>query len=199
MKVLFPFLFLAMAASPAANRVLLRDIDGKILGNLLDSENRASVLFFVTNDCPISNQFAPEIQRICGAYSEGGFQCYLVYVDPDLTAPLIRQHLEEFGHESPAILDNRHRLVEFAGATITPEVCVFSPKGEILYRGRINNFYERLGRPRRNVTEHDLRSALDRIRDGLPISPARTQAIGCFIPTELVAKKRETQSRQRPF
>ena len=188
-KLLFPFLLLVMVASPGSDQVLLRDIDGRVLGDLLDSAHRASILFFVSHDCPISNQFAPEIQRICGTYAEDGFQCFLVYVDPDLTAGLIRQHLQEFGHQAPAILDSRHRLVEFSGATITPEVGVFSPQGEILYRGRINNFYERLGKPRRIVTEHDLRSALDQIRDGLPISPARTQAIGCFIPTELVKRK----------
>ena len=56
-------------------------------------------------------------------------------------------------------------------------------------RGRINNLYERLGKPRRIVTVHDLRSALDQTRDGLPISPVRTQAIGCFMPTELVKRK----------
>ncbi len=178
-----------MTAPSASKQELLRDLDGRVLANLFDSDKRANILFFITTDCPISNQFSPEIQRICGAYSEDGFQCYLVYVDPDLTAELIRQHLEDFGHRSPAILDNRHRLVELAGATITPEACVFSPQGEILYRGRINNFYERLGRSRRKVTEHDLRRALDGIRDGLPISPARTQAIGCFIPTELVANQ----------
>ena len=185
-KLLFSFLFLPVVTPFPAEEIPLRDIEGKIQGDLLNSEHRASVLFFITHDCPISNQFAPEIQRICGTYEEDGFQCFLVYVDPDLTAGLIRRHLQEFGHQAPAILDSRHRLVEFAGATVTPEVGVFSPRGEILYRGRINNLYERLGRPRRIVTEHDLRGALDQIRDDLPVSPARTQAIGCFVPTQLV-------------
>ena len=31
----------------------------------LKPEGKASVLFFITSDCPISNSYAPEIQRIC--------------------------------------------------------------------------------------------------------------------------------------
>ncbi len=185
LNLLFSLLFLPAVTPFPTHEMPLLDIEGKMVGDLLNSEHRASVLFFITHDCPISNQLAPEIQRICSTYEEDGFQCYLVYVDPDLTAGLIRRHLREFGYQAPAILDGRHQLVEFAGATITPEVGVFSPAGEILYRGRINNLYERLGRPRRIVTEHDLRGALDQIRDDLPVSPARTQAIGCFVPTEL--------------
>ncbi len=169
--------------SEGTDQILLQDIEGRELGDLLNSDYAASILFFVTHDCPISNQFAPEIQRICRTYQKDRFQCYLVYVDPDLTAEQIREHQADFGHESPAILDNSLRLVEFAEATITPEVAVVSEKGDILYRGRINNFYERLGRPRRHVTKHDLRLALDQIRDGLAVAKTRTQAIGCFIPT----------------
>lgn len=166
-----------------SDQILLYDIEGQELGDLFNSEHTAHILFFVTHDCPISNQLAPEIQRICTSYEGERFQCYLIYVDPDLTVEEVREHVADYGHKSPAILDTNHRLVELAGATITPEVAVFSKSGRLLYRGRINNFYERLGRPRRNVTSHDLRVALDQIGQKLPVEPGRTQAIGCFIPT----------------
>lgn len=179
-------LILPLAAelgSGGSDQILLYDIEGQELGDLLNSENTANILFFVTHDCPISNRFAPEIQRICTSYEGDRFQCYLVYVDPDLTAEEVRKHVADYGHEAPAILDTSHRLVELAGATITPEVAVFSKSGRLLYRGRINNRYEGLGRPRRNVTSHDLRVALDQVGEKLPVEPGRTQAIGCFIST----------------
>jgi len=44
-----------------------------------------AVLFFVTNDCPISNAFAPEITRICSEYGPKGVDCSLVYVDPTIS------------------------------------------------------------------------------------------------------------------
>ena len=59
LRFLPPLLFLVMVAPPGREKILLRDVDGKVLGDLLDSDDRASILFFVTHDCPISNRFAP--------------------------------------------------------------------------------------------------------------------------------------------
>ena len=56
------------------------------------------------------------------------------------------------------------------------------PPGAALYRGRINNFYAALGKPRRMVTVHDLRDALE-CRPGRQAGrQPETQAVGCFIP-----------------
>src|SRR5690349_5432923 len=55
----------------------------------------AGVLFFVTNDCPISNFYAPEIQRICGEYAAKGISCATVYVDPTLQPAAVRKHVND--------------------------------------------------------------------------------------------------------
>lgn len=161
---------------------VLVDIDGQAYGSLArPARGRWSTLFFVRTDCPISNQYAPEIRRICADYGEDGVECFLVYIDPHATEDDIRSHLEEFGHTLPAILDSGHRLVTRAGATITPEAAVFSDTGSLEYRGRIDNLYEILGRPRRRVTETDLRDVLNDLTAGRPVAKPRTQATGCYI------------------
>ena len=82
----------------------------------------AEVLFFITHDCPISNFYAPEIQRICTEYGGKSVSCALVYVDPQMNAAAVRKHLADFGYKGiPAILDTKHRVVEAAGAKVTPE------------------------------------------------------------------------------
>ena len=35
----------------------------------LEPRGVANVLFFIATDCPVSNGYAPEIQRICAAYA----------------------------------------------------------------------------------------------------------------------------------
>ena len=60
--------------------------------------------------------------------------------------------------------------------------------GKIVYRGRINNFYEDFGKPRRVITQHDLRDALKAVLAGQPAPNPRGECIGCFIP-KLPAKK----------
>jgi hypothetical protein len=171
-----------IAPSPARSDVpVLTDIEGTTWGTLSRADTaNPKVLFFVRSDCPISNQYGPEIRRICADYGEAGVDCFLVYVDPAATDEDIRRHTEDFGHTLPAIPDTARVFVNLAGATITPEVAVFS-KGEIAYRGRIDNLYEDLGRPRRVVTRHELRDALTDLSASRPVATPRTQATGCFI------------------
>ena len=167
----------AWAASPG-----IRDIDGREL-NPLQPSGAAEVLYFITSDCPISNFYAPEIQRICGEYGAKGVSCALVYVDPDLSVPAVRKHLGDYGYKNiPAILDTTHKLVASAGARITPEAIVIGHDGKIRYAGRIDNFYAGLGKPRRQATTHDLRAALDELLAGKTVTTPKTQAVGCFIP-----------------
>ncbi|MBX9601459.1 MAG: hypothetical protein K2X35_10655 [Bryobacteraceae bacterium] len=145
------------------------------------SGGRMSTLFFVTTDCPISNQYAREIQRVCRDY-ENRTNCYLVYVDPGLTPAQIARHVADFGHAGyPVIHDMRHELVKAAGATVTPEAAVIR-EGMVAYRGRIDNAYATWGKRRAIVTEKDLRSALDALALGGAAVPPRTKPVGCFIP-----------------
>src|SRR5215831_5865786 len=85
------FLILALAARTFAASVSVADIDGKDLTPMRPA-GRAEVLFFITHDCPISNFYAPEIQRICTEYGGKSISCALVYVDPQLNIAAVRKH-----------------------------------------------------------------------------------------------------------
>ena len=165
-----------------AASIAIPDVDG-VARTPLKPDGKASVLFFIANDCPISNSYAPEIQRICAEYSPKQVSCNLVYVDPDLTPADVRKHLKEFRYSGvPAILDPAHKLVQATGATVTPEAAVIGPAGQVLYRGRIDNVYASLGKRRPAATEYDLRNALDEALNGKTVSTPVTKAIGCYIP-----------------
>jgi AhpC/TSA family. len=149
----------------------------------LNPDGKASVLFFVTTDCPIANSYAPEIQRICSEYGPKKISCDLIYVDPDLTTADVKKHMKDFGYANiPAILDSSQKVVHAAGATITPEAAIIGPAGKVLYSGRIDNVYAALGKRRPQATERDLRKALDEIVDGKAVTTSQTQPVGCYIP-----------------
>lgn len=164
---------------------VLRDIDGVAYGSLeRPSQGRWSVLFFLTPDCPISNQYAPEIRRICDKYESGGAQCFLVYADPSLAPGAIRKHASDYhGSRYPAILDAEYRLVDAAGASVSSETAIFSSQGRLEYRGRVDDFNAALGVPRQQATRHDLRDALDALIAGRSVPNPRTDAVGCHLPT----------------
>jgi hypothetical protein len=153
----------------------------------LEPGGAANVLVFTASDCPVSNGYAPEVQRICAVYADRGIRCMLMYEDVGATVDAVRAHMAEYRYSAlPAALDSDGAVALRTGATITPEAVVVDRAGAIRYRGRIDNQYVALGRPRRNVTVHDLTDALDAILAGRPVATMATQAIGCFIvPPEM--------------
>ena len=150
----------------------------------------ANVLFFVASDCPISNGYAPEIQRLCAHYGSKGVGCALFYEDVQLDLPAARRHLDEYRYRGmPAAIDRERTIAGKGGASVTPQAVVVDAHGAIRYRGRIDNFYAALGKTRRHVTAHDLADALDAVLAGRPVSSPETPALGCFIaPPDLLRK-----------
>jgi hypothetical protein len=77
---------------------------------------------------------------------------------------------------------------------VTPQAVVIDRAGEIRYRGRIDNFYAAFGKPRQQVTEHDLRNALDAVLAGRSAPKRETDAIGCYIVDPAVLRKQVEES-----
>jgi hypothetical protein len=178
---------LGLAAAGDGAAIQLRDVHGRVLRPFAPA-GAANVIFFVQTDCPVSNGYAPEIQRVCRDYAGRGVSCSLMYEDVDTAATpasldeSVRKHLKEFRYDGIAAAVDRTRVVaRQAKATITPQAVVVDRTGAIRYSGRIDNFYAALGKPRQQVTERDLRDALDAVLAGRPVPRPATQALGCHI------------------
>jgi hypothetical protein len=146
------------------------------------TDKRATLLLFVTDTCPLSNAYAPDIRRLYDTYAKEGIAFYLVYADPDLSAADAQKHHDDYAFPCPALLDPRHDLVRRAQATVTPEAAVFLPSGQRVYLGRIDDRPVAYAQSRATPTSHDLRDVLDSIVHNQPVTPRVTKAIGCYIP-----------------
>src|SRR5437660_12481901 len=89
-------LLLALACSAAPQKTALH-LDGTRADPFLAASGRPVVLIFVRTDCPISNRYAPQIQRISSEY---GTKVALWLVYPSRTSPAekIRQHQREYDY-----------------------------------------------------------------------------------------------------
>jgi len=143
---------------------------------------RAVVFVFLVTDCPISNSYMPELNRLHADYGSRGVRLFLIQADPQLSIDDAREHARQYQLQPPVVLDKRHVWVRKVGATVTPQAAVLSPADILLYIGRIDNRYVGFGKRREQVTSHDLRDALDAILTGGSVSQPRTQAVGCDIP-----------------
>ena len=185
----FTFAVLAIAALVGAKtdattrpaNPTLTDLQGVSHQPLSPGADRAAVLVFIRTDCPVSNTYAPEINRLVNEYGGKKIAFYVVYAMKDLSESDARQHVKAFGYSCPAIIDRRHELVDAVGATVTPEAAVIDRDGEVAYRGRIDDLFVAIGRQRYQASTHDLRDALDLILAGRPIAVPRTRAVGCAI------------------
>lgn len=170
-----------------ANKVAnigVTNLAGDIVHPLQNAGQKATVLFFVMHDCPVANAYAPEISRISKEYATKGARCFVVYVESDLTLDKARTHAREYGHPSSTLLDPKHLLVKTAKATISPEAAVFSPTGDLRYRGRIDDRVSEPGKRRPEPTVRDLRQALDAILGSQSWTARTTKAVGCRIPED---------------
>ncbi len=147
------------------------------------SESDTAVFVFSRIDCPISNRYAVELNRIVREFSTKGIEFTLVYVDPDESAEAIRKHLAEYSHLARAYRDPEHNLVKLVGATVTPEVAVFCRNRGMVYRGRIDDQYVDFGKQRAQPNQRDLRETLTQILAKKIPKFRSTKAIGCYIDT----------------
>lgn len=164
---------------PAAGGVTLRDATGAAVAPLSNCGQKATVLFFLTTECSIGNGYAPEIARIVEDYRKAGVICYAVYAHEPAAA--VARHGREFKLPLTALLDPGLVLARRTGATVTPEACVLSPAGGVLYRGRIDDRAVKIGAVRSEPRVRDLRQALDAVVQGQPVPVKTTKAIGCYI------------------
>ena len=137
------------------------------------------VLIYVRTDCPISNRYAPTVKALGQKYASRAV-FMLVYPDKTETPQAIEKHLHEFGYPFAPLRDPQHELVKLGEVEITPEVAVFSAQRQLIYHGRIDNWYKDFGRARPAPTTHELDAAIQAVLSG-SAAPASVGGVGCYI------------------
>jgi Redoxin len=156
------------------------DLDGRPL-DPFSTQARAQVLLFVRTDCPITNRYAPELQRVAREFASSGVRFWLVYADRDEAAAHIREHVAEYHFPGEPVRDPQHELVRRAHATVAPEAAVFDGAGRLIYHGRIDDRYVDIGKARAEARVHDLENAIAAVLAGKPVAQAATHAVGCSL------------------
>jgi thiol-disulfide isomerase/thioredoxin len=156
------------------------DLAGNPVNPLKAAGGKVVVLVFVRTDCPVSNRYAPTIQKL-SAEHEGKASFWLVYPSKSESAEAIRTHDREYGYKIPSLRDPQKALVKESQAEITPEAAVFDGKGHLVYHGRIDNLYEEAGRARTVATTHELEDAIESAMSGKSVPASSTHAVGCYI------------------
>lgn len=141
-----------------------------------------SVNFFLLDECRISQNISGEINHVSNQFSQETFSYNYYFPNKSSTPEKIETFLKDYKLRSTYHIDYDKVKTEFYGATIAPEVVVYDEKNDkLLYRGRIDNSFDKVGSRRRVITSRDLRDVLAAIVSQQEIETKETQAIGCFI------------------
>ena len=155
-----------------------REIDAVAMQKIL-ADQPVCVFVFLSIECPISNQYIPEINRLATRFGTNA-QVIAVYPNADETTAQIVQHRADYKITIPEWRDSKHVLARFCGAHLTPEAVVVKG-GKILYRGRIDDRYVDLGKSRIEAHEHDLENAIRSVLSGAAKQLVSKSAVGCAI------------------
>jgi thiol-disulfide isomerase/thioredoxin len=179
-RVIFVALALAVVYPGFAASQSVVDLRGSAAEELASARGKMLVLVFVRTDCPVSNRYAPLIQKLSKQYGENA-SFRLVFPDKSESPQKIRNFLREYKYELSAIRDVDHALVKATQAKVTPEAAVFDAHGTLVYHGRIDNVYEHIGQARHAATTHELADAIEAARQGKNPAVPSADGVGCFI------------------
>lgn len=152
---------------------------------------KATVLVFLSFDCPNSNGYTPTLLDLHKRYADQGVRLIGV-CESEMSADELKAKVAEYKFPFHVVADPGQAIADACKARITPEAVVLDHNLVLRYRGRIDNLFTARLKRGPEVTDHDLRNALDDIVAGKPVRTPVTQAVGCPIGGRELAVKKPT-------
>lgn len=145
-------------------------------------DRKYTVYLFLGEDCKICQYYAPLMNELDSLYASDSLS--FVGLFPNRYSS--EKGIDDYRKKHRISFDLKR---EYYGTktkafevTITPEVVVYNEQAKrIIYKGRIDNSYHKLGRRRQVVTTSELRDVLTQISSGEEVTVEQVAPIGCYI------------------
>ncbi|CAN5463172.1 hypothetical protein BH10BAC6_BH10BAC6_06050 [soil metagenome] len=147
----------------------------------VEEEPAATVWVFLNTTCPVSIVEAPYIKALRDSFGDKGVRFVGVFSGEYADTSEIEDFLLKYHLTFPILYDKNLLAANSLGADVTPQVVIVLPDESVVYKGRINNLFERIGKRRNHVTSNDARDVLQSIVDRKIPQYRSTDAVGCFI------------------
>jgi peroxiredoxin len=138
------------------------------------------VLAFLGTECPLAKLAVTKLNALAKEFEPRGVAILGVNANrQDSLADLVAQAKSQ-PVEFPLFKDVGNKLADAVGAERTPEVVVLDQKKTIRYVGRIDD-QDGIGFRRGAAMRQDLKTAVEELLAGKPVSVSVTEVDGCFI------------------
>jgi peroxiredoxin len=142
-----------------------------------------TVFIFLSETCPICQTATLELKNIYNQYHPKGIEFIGLFPNTEMSnVTSITKFGQKYNLPFLLKLDESQQKVKQFSAMVTPQVFVVrNIDNQIMYNGRIDNGFERVGKKRQVTTEFYLKNALNEILAHQPVTVKETSPVGCFI------------------
>jgi len=141
-----------------------------------------TVYYFMSEECKICQYYSLTQQELYENYNDDHTSFIGLFPNGFSSPKSIEAYKEKYKIPFTLKKEFFQTKTKKFGATITPEVVVYNEsKDEIIYKGRISNAYASLGKLRRVVTEFELETVLEDLKNNKMTTVENTSPVGCFI------------------
>ena len=142
--------------------------------------SKAVVFIFLGPECPISQRYVPELNRIAAGQGTNGIEFFGVVSGKSMTRTQAVTFVKEYAIQFPVLFDDGLSLARWLRPTHMPEAFVLKPDGDRLYRGRIDDWFESPGKARAVIQHRELRDALSAVIAGKAPPKSFAPPVGCY-------------------
>ncbi len=151
-------------------------------GFALSPKQKVTVYLFLGEKCVISQYYTLPLRELHREFANDDVRFVGIFSNPDASKKGIQQFKEKYQIPFELQLDKTQAQMNQFEVKVTPEVVVVQENTkEVLYQGRIDNTYFKVGRRRQITTTAELKEALQAIQQQENIAIKKTTAVGCFI------------------
>ena len=153
----------------------------------LSRDKKATVVIFISTECPVSNEYNERFLALHNDYKDQGVQFIGINSNRNESVEEIAEHNKTNKFDFVVLKDLGNKIADKFGARRTPEVYLLDEKRILRYRGAIDN-------NQKNPETHYLRERLDLVIAGraIPEDRKKTKAFGCTIKR---VRKKQDRSR----
>jgi peroxiredoxin len=161
----------------------LPDTVGKIVSLADFKAAPGLVVVFMCNHCPYVKHVREGLAKLARDYQPQrvamvGISSNDVANYPDDSPVKMAAEAKSAGYVFPYLYDESQEVAKSYKAACTPDFYVFDKEQRLVYRGQLDDSRPGNGMP---VTGKDVRSALDSVLAGKPVSSTQKPSIGCNI------------------
>ena len=144
---------------------------------------KALLVMFICRHCPFVKHVQTELASIGSDYSQKDLGIVAISANdisnyPDDAPGKLKQMATELGFNFPLCYDELQEVAKAYTAACTPDFFVFDAGHKLVYRGQLDDSRPSNDKP---VTGEDLRTAIDTVLAGKPVTGDQKPSIGCNI------------------